>query len=145
MAMSSQWGKLARMDACVSGSAAWKFPMVWSEKTTPQPKVSSGRFRSYTSTRSDGSALRSRIAAYSPAGPPPRHTIRLILAVPLVAAISPALYHYHRHQHRPYVILPSTSSVNYSLTSRHSPGRLMSTSLQTLAQLVGGIVGGGSR
>src|SRR5579862_1795913 len=92
MAMSSQWWKLARMDACVSGSAAWKFPMVSSEKTTPQPKVSSGRFRSYTSTRTDGSALRSRMAEYRPAGPPPRHTIRLILAVPLFAAISPALY-----------------------------------------------------
>src|SRR5882724_5416594 len=84
MAISSQWWKLARMDACVSGSAARKFPIVWSEKTTPQPKVSSGRFRSYTSMRTDGNALRSRMAEYSPAGPPPRHTIRLIPAVPLV-------------------------------------------------------------
>src|SRR5882757_4936269 len=90
MAMSSQWWKLARMAECVSGSAARKFPIVWSEKTTPQPKVSSGRFRSYTSTRTDGSAFRSRMAAYSPAGPPPRHTSRLILALPLGATISPA-------------------------------------------------------
>src|SRR5437016_703666 len=28
--------------------------------------------------RADGMALRSRMAAYSPAGPPPRHTIRFI-------------------------------------------------------------------
>src|SRR6266702_1913529 len=115
MAMSSQWWKLARMAACVSGSATWKFPMVSSEKTTPQPKVSSGRFRSYTSIRTDGSALRSRMAAYSPAGPPPRHTIRLILAVPLYTSISPALFHKYEHQHEGYVILPSTSGVNYSL------------------------------
>src|SRR6185312_13673535 len=99
------------MAECVSGSAARKFPIVWSEKTTPQPKVSSGRFRSYTSTRTDGSALRSRMAAYSPAGPPPRHTIRLILAVPLFAALILLSW----HQHAVYVILPSTSGVNYSL------------------------------
>src|ERR1700722_7349825 len=75
------------MAACDSGSAAWKLAMVWSENTTPQPKVSSGRLRSKTSMLASGMALRSRIAAYSPAGPPPTQTIRLIPAGTPVAAL----------------------------------------------------------
>src|SRR6266705_2513864 len=112
--MSSQWWKLARMEACVSGSAARKFPMVWSEKTTPQPKVSSGRFRSYTSIRTDGSALRSRMAAYSPAGPPPRHTIRLIWQFPSLQPYRQRAISLEWALSWAYVILPSTSGVNYS-------------------------------
>ena len=41
---------------CEGASAARKFSMVWSENTTPQPKVSSGRLRSYTSTLAEGKA-----------------------------------------------------------------------------------------
>ncbi len=36
----------ATMAPCVSGSATRKLSIVWSENTTPQPKVSSGRLRS---------------------------------------------------------------------------------------------------
>jgi hypothetical protein len=44
------------------------------EKTTPQPKVSSGRLRSTTNTSCAGSRSFIEIAQYSPAGPPPMHT-----------------------------------------------------------------------
>ena len=43
--------------ACDSGSAARKSARVWSENTTPQPKVSSGRLRSKTSMRARGKRL----------------------------------------------------------------------------------------
>src|ERR1700753_588833 len=125
------------MAACVRGSAARKLSSVWSEKTTPQPKVSSGRFRSYTSIRVAGNALRSRMALYNPAGPPPRHTIRLIRRCPLRADPT-----------RAPVILASTSSVNYSFA--RYPRELMSTSqtvdpARILAQLIGSIGTGGIR
>jgi hypothetical protein len=37
------------------GSAACRLPRVWSEKTTPQPKVSYGLFRSTTTISCEGS------------------------------------------------------------------------------------------
>src|SRR5437879_13574341 len=54
--------------------------------------------------RANGMALRSRMAAYSPAGPPPRHTIRFMAMGP-----SPSPYRDGRGR----VIFGNTSSVNY--------------------------------
>jgi len=45
------------MAARASGSAVRKFSRVWFEKTTPQPKVSSGPLRSRTMTSREGSAF----------------------------------------------------------------------------------------
>ena len=69
--MSSQWASAAVMRAKESASAARKLTIVWSEKTTPQPKVSSRRLRSRTVMSASGRAFLSSRATYSPAGPPP--------------------------------------------------------------------------
>src|ERR1700735_4012239 len=66
------------MRACEGASASRKLPMVLSENTTPQPKVSSGRLRSNISTDALGSAFLNRIAEYRPAGPPPMQKIRFM-------------------------------------------------------------------
>src|SRR5262249_13410138 len=50
---------------------------VWSEKTTPQPNVSPGRLRSITVTWWAGSCFFISRPAYSPAGPPPMHVMRM--------------------------------------------------------------------
>src|SRR5438552_1747151 len=73
--MSSQWRNASVMAACVSGSASLNPPMVLSEKTTPQPKVLSVRFRSVTVISHDGLAFLAKIEKYNPAGPPPRQAI----------------------------------------------------------------------
>ena len=52
--MSSQWLNASPMSAAVGASAARKFSSVWSDSTTPQPKVSNGRLRSTTVTRCVG-------------------------------------------------------------------------------------------
>src|SRR2546426_9358976 len=44
---------------------------VWSENTTPKPKVSSGRLRSQTVISQRGQAFFARSAKYRPPGPPP--------------------------------------------------------------------------
>ena len=44
-----------------SASASRKWSSVSREKTTPQPKVSSGRLRSTTRTRVSGNAFRMRM------------------------------------------------------------------------------------
>src|SRR4051812_10549472 len=77
MSMSSQWAKRAAMASWLASSAAAKVPSVASEKTTPKPKVSSGRLRSMTVTSWRASAFFIRIARYRPAGPPPTLTIRI--------------------------------------------------------------------
>jgi len=73
--MSSQWAKARVMAAWVSGSASRKLSRVASEKTTPKPKVSSGRLRSRITISCEGSAFFVRIAKYRLAGPPPIATI----------------------------------------------------------------------
>ena len=73
--MSSQWLNESRICAAVTGSAARRLPSVWSENTTPQPKVSYGRLRSTTTMSCDGSCSFISSAKYRPAGPPPMHTI----------------------------------------------------------------------
>ena len=50
---------------------------VWSLKTTPKPKVSSGALRSHTVISDDGSSCRTRLEKYRPAGPPPTTAIRM--------------------------------------------------------------------
>ena len=55
--MSSQWAKFRVISAYVSGSASAKFSSVASEKTTPNPNVSSGRLRSTTRMSWVGSAF----------------------------------------------------------------------------------------
>ena len=60
--MSSQWAKVSVIARQLGSSAAFRCAWVWSEKTTPQPKVSSGRLRSTTVTRCDGSARFIRMA-----------------------------------------------------------------------------------
>src|SRR5690606_29586834 len=78
--MSSQWAKLSMISRRVSSSAPLRFSSVWSENTTPQPKVSSGRLRSYTVMSWVGSCFFIRIAKYRPAGPPPMQTIFMALS-----------------------------------------------------------------
>src|SRR2546427_5536574 len=73
--MSSEWAKAWVIAAWLSGSASRKLSSVASEKTTPKPKVSSGRLRSRTVISWAGSAFFMRIAKYSPAAPPPTETI----------------------------------------------------------------------
>ena len=73
--MSSQWLKAPRICAAVSGSAACRLPSVWSEKTTPQPKVSYGLLRSTTTISCEGSCFFISSAKYRPEGPPPMQTI----------------------------------------------------------------------
>ena len=46
--ISSQWANSPRIVSPLTGSFAIRFSTVWSEKTTPQPNVSSGRLRSNT-------------------------------------------------------------------------------------------------
>src|SRR6266850_1676155 len=75
MSMSSQWAKARVMAAWVSGSASRNLSRVASEKTTPKPKVSSGRLRSRSTISCEGSAFFVRIAKYRLAGPPPIATI----------------------------------------------------------------------
>ena len=58
-------------------SAASRLPSVWSENTTPQPNVSSGRLRSSTRTSCRAPARFSSSARYRPAGPPPMIRTRI--------------------------------------------------------------------
>ena len=62
MSMSVQYAKRDVIARCVSGSASSKLPSVSSEKTTPQPNVSSARFRSWTVTSCAGSSRFMRMA-----------------------------------------------------------------------------------
>ena len=62
MSMSSQWAKARAISSCVSRSAWAKCSRVASEKTTPNPNVSSARFRSTTVTSCAGSAFFMRAA-----------------------------------------------------------------------------------
>ena len=55
-------------------SLACKRSIVWSEKTTPQPKVSSALFLSTTRISWSGFLNFMQIPKYSPPGPPPMHT-----------------------------------------------------------------------
>ena len=73
--MSSQWANSSAIARADCGSLAAKFSTVWSEKTTPQPKVTPGALRSNTSTSCAASRSFIEIAKYSPAGPPPMHAI----------------------------------------------------------------------
>ncbi len=73
--MSSQWLNASRICVALLGSARCRLPSVWSEKTTPQPKVSYGRLRSTTVMSCDGSCRFISKAKYRPAGPPPIQTI----------------------------------------------------------------------
>jgi len=59
--MSVQERKRARISAALAGSASSRNDRVSSEKTTPKPKVSSGRLRSWISTSTSGKACRARI------------------------------------------------------------------------------------
>jgi hypothetical protein len=68
--MSSQCAKLSVIARYVSGSAARRLPSVWSEKTTPQPKVSSGRLRSSTVTWWRGIGLLEQEGEVQPRRPP---------------------------------------------------------------------------
>ena len=61
--------------AALSASFFQRLSSVSFENTTPQPKVSSGRLRSTTSTSCAGSRSFIEIAKYSPAGPAPMQTI----------------------------------------------------------------------
>ena len=61
-----------RCRPALSGSARVRFSSVWSENTTPQPKVSSARLRSqHPRPERFGSRSLARMETYSPAGPPP--------------------------------------------------------------------------
>jgi len=73
--MSSQWAKFRVISAYVSASASAKVSSVASEKTTPNPNVSSRRLRSTTRMSWAGSAFFMSRAKYSPAAPPPTLTI----------------------------------------------------------------------
>ncbi len=53
--MSSQCANSSAMIFADLGSLAWRFSTVWSEKTTPQPNVTPGAFRSNTVMSCDGS------------------------------------------------------------------------------------------
>ena len=53
--MSSQCASSASIAAALTGSLRLRLSIVWSEKTTPQPKVSPGWLRSNTSTSTEGS------------------------------------------------------------------------------------------
>src|SRR5690606_18256907 len=63
--------KCSRIAAALFGSLAARLSSVSSERTTPQPKVSSGRLRSNTTTSCAASRSFIEIAKYRPAGPPP--------------------------------------------------------------------------
>ena len=67
--------KASSIAAALAGSFFQRLSSVSLEKTTPQPKVSSGRLRSTTRTSCAGSRSFIEIAKYSPAGPPPMQTI----------------------------------------------------------------------
>jgi hypothetical protein len=54
--------------------------MVLSENTMPQPKVLSAWLRSITVISLAGLACFIRIEKYKPAGPPPRHTMRITVS-----------------------------------------------------------------
>src|SRR5690606_27276893 len=73
--MSSQCAKPPVMASNVGASAARNASSVWSEKTTPQPNVSSGPLRSNTVTRASGRAFLNSSEKYRPAGPPPMTAI----------------------------------------------------------------------
>ncbi len=62
ISMSSQWANERTISSWVSGSASANLSRVASENTTPNPKVSSGRFRSRTVTSCSGSAFFMRAA-----------------------------------------------------------------------------------
>ncbi len=76
--MSSQWLNAPRISPAVGASAACRLPSVWSENTTPQPKVSYGLLRSTTVISCAGSCFFMRSAKYRPEGPPPMHTMFMI-------------------------------------------------------------------
>jgi hypothetical protein len=63
------------ISAALSGSAARMAAIIASEKTTPQPNVSSGRLRSSTAIRASGRASFMTIEKNRPAGPPPMQTM----------------------------------------------------------------------
>src|SRR5262249_48500947 len=75
MSMSSQWAKWLVISAWLSRSASATCSRVASEKTTPKPKVSSGRFRSTTVMSWVGSDFFLSRLEQSSAGPPPIDTI----------------------------------------------------------------------
>lgn len=62
-----------------TGSAASMASRVASEKTTPKPKVSSGRLRSNTTTSAPGRFRLSSVAKNSPPGPPPMQATLIVL------------------------------------------------------------------
>src|SRR5947207_12447863 len=99
--MLSQWRKALVISAWVSSSALLKPSIVLSEKTTPQPKVSSHRFRSMTVISHPGLAFFARMEKYSPAGPPPRQTIFIGLLLEALSnqhsASSGSLKALHQH------------------------------------------------
>ena len=73
--MSSQWKNSPANALKVSASAAARLFWVASEKTTPNPNVSSRRLRSRIVISELGSAFFIRIPKYNAAGPPPIATI----------------------------------------------------------------------
>ncbi len=77
--MSSQWLNDCRISFAVGSSALTRLPSVWSENTTPQPKVSYGRLRSITVISLAGSCFFISSAKYRPAGPPPIQTMFIIV------------------------------------------------------------------
>src|SRR4030095_343334 len=79
----SQASKSLVISACDSSSASRRFARVLPEKTTPQPKVSSGPLRSQTLMSCAESARFIRIAKYNPAGPPPMILIFIYDGLPL--------------------------------------------------------------
>ena len=74
--ISSQWTPWSVRARSSTGSTSSMPRRVASEKTTPNPNVSVGRFRSKTTTSEDGSASFSSVAAKSPPGPPPTMAVR---------------------------------------------------------------------
>ena len=78
--MSSQWLKASRICVAVFASARCSADSVWSENTTPQPKVSPARLRSSTVTSCEGLIFFISKARYKPAGPPPMQVMRMCLS-----------------------------------------------------------------
>ena len=66
---------------CASKCLFQRFSRVSSERTTPHPNVSSNLLRSITVISADGSRSFIEIAKYRPAGPPPKHTMRMAISI----------------------------------------------------------------
>src|SRR5256885_143474 len=89
--------------------------------------------------RADGMALRSRMAAYSPAGPPPRHTIRFMPRVPSQARIAMAADVLYSEILQVSIISPGTRHMSTPSRARTA------AAAQTLTKLMGAILKGGIR